>query len=68
MKIVTLLSGIALILNAALSIYNLVTTLMRVRVFQANTMAPYILDHASWVLAEACMAAFFFVLFTRQKA
>jgi len=67
MKIVTLLSGIALILNTALSVYNLVSTLMRIRSFQANTMTPYVLDRASWILAEACMAAFFFVLYARQK-
>jgi hypothetical protein len=32
-----------------------------------STMLPYMLNEGTWVLAEACLAAFFFILFTRQK-
>jgi len=66
MRTVTLLSGLALILNAALHSYNFASTLMRIRGYQ-STMVPYVLDQASWILAEACMAAFFFILYSRQK-
>ena len=67
MKTVTLLSGIALLLNAVFNLYNFAQTVTRIRSFQASSMAPYILDHATWVIAEVCMGAFFFVLYTKQK-
>lgn len=68
MKIVTLLCGIALVLNIALNVYNFATYLVRMHAaMYRSPVLPYVLNEGTWVLAEACLAAFFFILFTRQK-
>ena len=65
MKTVSLLAGLALSLNVVLGVYNFALTVSRVGL--SGGTAPWMLDHLSWLLAEACMVAFFFMLYSRQK-
>jgi hypothetical protein len=64
MRTVSLLAGLALLLNMILGILNFALTLERVGL---RNPALWMLAQFSWILAEGFMVAFFFMLYSRQK-
>jgi len=62
MRAVTLICGIVFAVNAALSIYTYA------QMYSQFHMAPVQSVHVGvTVLGECCLAAFFFILYSRQK-
>ena len=64
MRTLTLLAALALVLNILTGVYTFFSAVSQMK---SAGFAPWMLDQGTWIIAEGCMAAFYFALYARQK-